>query len=318
MNWKVWTPLILAAALGLIAAKVGRDMVLRLRGTEVSAPKMVQVVVASRDLAPGTALSEAHLAFAPMPPESLPRNPFTDPAALVGRVVVLPLVKGQLMLETALAPAGTGRGPQALVPPGMRALTVEVDEFTGLAGMLLPGCRVDVVATLSDRKREQSVAKTIVSNVKVIAVGRRTDSTPADDPETAIAKSITLLVTPHQAEAIDLASRGGGKTRLVLRGTLDHDSVTSGGVTTAQLLGQATTDTRPPVVPLLPIFQLPTTRPTPVANPIVKRTPRVRTVEVIRSGAMSKVNLPVEESSNTATADGNASVQEAIPGAQSP
>ena len=173
-------------------------------------------------------------------------------------------------------------------------------------------------STLSDRKHEQSVAKTIVSNVKVIAVGRRTDSTPADDPETAIAKSITLLVTPHQAEAIDLASRGGGKARLVLRGTLDHESIVTSGVSMSQLLGQATAESRPPVVPYAAVVQHPATRPTPTVETIVKRTRRVRTVEVIRSGTMSKVNLPIEESNNTATADGNASVQEAIPGAQSP
>src|SRR5687767_6631728 len=133
MNWKTWTPIILAAALGLIAAKVGRDMVLRIRTSNVSAPKLVQIVVTSQDVAPGTSLTEAHLQFAPMLPESLPRNPFTDPAVLVGRVVVLPMAKGQLVLEHLLAPTGTGRGPQALVPVGMRAITVEVNEFSGLA-----------------------------------------------------------------------------------------------------------------------------------------------------------------------------------------
>lgn len=315
MNWKTWTPIILAAALGLIAAKVGRDMVLRMRGNHVSAVKLVQVVVAAQDLAPGTALSEAHLRFAPIPPESLPRSPFTDPAVLVGRVVVMPLAKGQLLLEHVLAPTGTGRGPQALVPVGMRAITVEVNEFSGLAGMLMPGCRVDIVSTLQDRKREHAVAKTIVSNVKVLAVGRRTSTAPADDEASATSKSVTLLVTPREAEAIDLASNAGGKTRLVLRGTLDDAAVVTSGVTAAQLLGGETDDVRPPVQPA--IVAIPTTQPEIHTSPLAAKEPRFRTVEVIRNGAVTKVNLPVEEPGSAIT-DGNSELQEAIPGAKSP
>jgi pilus assembly protein CpaB len=317
MNWKTWTPIILAAALGLVAAKVGRDMVLRMRGNNVAAPKLVQVVVASQDLPPGTALTEGHLQFAPMLPESLPRNPFTDPAVLVGRVVVLPMAKGQLVLEHLLAPTGTGRGPQALVPVGMRAITVEVNEFSGLAGMLMPGCRVDVVSTLQDRKHERAVAKTIVSNVRVIAVGRRTSTVAADDEEASASKSVTLLVTPREAEAIDLASNAGGKTRLVLRGTLDETTVATSGVTAAQLLEGMADNERPPVQPVAVVTPQPTTQPVkPVAAVAVKQ-PRVRTVEVIRSGAVTKVNVPIDEPASAIT-DGNADVREAIPGATSP
>ena len=314
MNWKIWTPFILAAALGLIAAKVGRDMVMRMRGSHVSDTKMVQVVVASSDVAPGTALAESHLSFAPMPPASLPREPFTDPAKLVGRVVVSPLLKGQLLLENALAPAGVGRGPQALVPAGMRAITVEVNEFSGLAGMLLPGCRVDVVSTLQDRKRERAVAKTIVSNVTVLAVGRQLTSLPADDEASAVSKSVTLLVTPHEAEAVELASNSGGKTRLVLRGTLDHETVVSAGVTAMELLGGQVQDERPPVQP---VVAMPTTRPVEAVATVVKQAPRVRTVEVIRSGAVTKVNVPLEDESSAVTG-GSSAVEEAIPGAKSP
>ena len=313
MNWKIWTPFILAAALGLIAAKVGRDMVLRMRGSHVSDTKMVQVVVASADIPPGTALVESNLSFAPMPPASLPREPFTDPATLLGRVVATPLLKGQLVLENALAPAGVGRGPQALVPAGMRAITVEVNEFSGLAGMLLPGCRVDVVSTLQDRKRERAVAKTIVSNVRVLAVGRQLTSLPADDEASAVSKSVTLLVTPHEAEAVELASNSGGKTRLVLRGTLDHESVVSSGVTAAQLLSGATEDERPAQA----VVVAPTTRPVEAVATTVKQAPRVRTVEVIRSGAVTRVNVPLEDESSAVTG-GTSAVEEAIPGAKSP
>jgi pilus assembly protein CpaB len=238
-------------------------------------------------------------------------------------VVVLPTAKGQLVLEHLLAPTGTGRGPQALVPVGMRAITVEVNEFSGLAGMLMPGCRVDVVSTLQDRKHERAVAKTIVSNVKVLAVGRRTTTVAADDEESSASKSVTLLVTPREAEAIDLASNAGGKTRLVLRGTLDDTMAATSGVTAAQLLEGTPGEDRPPVQPVAVVTPKPTTQPVKPANAVASATkqPRVRTVEVIRSGAVTKVNVPIDEpaaAAASAITDGNADVREAIPGATSP
>lgn len=291
MNWKTWIPLILAAVLGLIAAKAGRDIVLRAQHSGVAPGRFTQIVVAKNDLQPGQALVAGDLALSATPIEHVPRSAFTSVSELEGRVVVLPVVKGQSIVEAFLAPAGSGSGTQALIPSGMRAMTIEVNEVSGVAGLLMPGCRVDVVTTLQDEALNQSVARTLVENVKVLAVGQRlTTGSQNEKEEAARAKSATLLVSPRDVEAIELASRTGN-TRLVLRGTLDSQSTATGGVTVAELLGgqRKTSQVAAPVV----VEAKPPAK--AVAPPVAAQQGRAgHVVDVIRSGAVSRVEIPME------------------------
>jgi pilus assembly protein CpaB len=117
----------------------------------------------------------------------------------------------------------------------MRAVSVEVTESSGVAGLLLPGCRVDVIATL--RQDNMQIAKTIVENAKVQAVGVKM-SRNKNESRGEPSKTVTLIVTSKDAEAIELASNSG-KPRLVLRGMADTDRSHSSGVTFAELSGQA-------------------------------------------------------------------------------
>src|SRR5439155_10895400 len=136
---------------------------------------------------------------------------------------------------------------------------IEINEFSGVAGLLVPGCRVDVVSTLNDQETRHSVARTIVQNVKVLAVGQRLTVSnvgkkdeAAMSAEAAVAKSVTLLVKPREAEAIELAS-SSGRTRLVLRGSFD-ESIRSGGdgVSVAELLGSRPQISQPVIVEVQP------------------------------------------------------------------
>jgi pilus assembly protein CpaB len=92
----------------------------------------------------------------------------------------------------------------------MRAITIEVNEFSGVAGMIAPGCRVDVVATIQASNNEELSSHTIVQNVSVTAVGQRVTARPdpKDDPQQQqqAFRSVTLLCTPEEAEAIQLAN----------------------------------------------------------------------------------------------------------------
>src|SRR5207237_9613368 len=156
---------------------------------------------------------------------------FTDTSLLVGRVTESLMAKGQPVLEAMLAPTGSGSGLQALVPTGMRAITVEVNEFTGVAGLITPGCHVDIVATINGGESNTQVAKTIVQNVKVTAVGQRTTtaSEPAGNPNEQF-KSVTVLVKLAEAEAIELAC-STGRRRLVLGGGRDDEVAATAGIT---------------------------------------------------------------------------------------
>lgn len=283
MNLKTWIPLALALTFGLVAAFVGRNMLRNPRGAgQPQTQPAERFVVAKQNVDPGRPLAESDLTLADVPATGLPAGAFRTVSEIAGRVVRSPLAQGRPVLNEMLLPPGVGGGPQALIPAGMRAITLEVNEYTGVAGLLAPGSRVDVVSTLRTARAEVSLARTIVQNVKVLAVGQRLSAT-ADSSKEPLSRSVTVLVTPQQAEAVELAT-ATGRTRLVLRNPLDNASSHSEGATLATLTGQPeTTIEDPPVVPVLPV-----TRP---SQPQDKPRTRVRIVEVINGGQTTTIQI---------------------------
>jgi pilus assembly protein CpaB len=291
MKLKTWIPLILAVVFGLVAMKVAKDMMARKSGPSEVRVSLSQVVVTRHNVPAGAMLHADDLTTAKVGGDFAAEAVFRDPAELEGRVVTTGLVKGQPVMETLLAPKGTGSGLQAVVPRGMRAITLEINEFSGVAGFLVPGCRVDVVSTINADGGDV-VSRTVVQNVEVTALGRRTQ--PGDDTDPS--KSVTLLVKPREAEAIELAA-ATGRPRLVLRSSGDRDVSRSEGITVAELRGGAKR-----VDPfagsltelLRPTMTTPATRPaTPEPATPVAFQPAVRehTVKVIRGGVESEVTM---------------------------
>jgi pilus assembly protein CpaB len=228
MNWKTWVPLVLAVVLGLVAMKVARDMMARNKSGTAKESGM-SVVVVKNDVPAGAQLTAEDLTVTRMSGELNPQVVFSNATDVEGRVAKVELTRGAPVMETLLAPKGTGAGLQALIPEGRRAITVEINEFSGVAGFLTPGCRVDVVATLNG-EGEEMVSRIIVQNIVVQAVGARTKA----DGDPAPVKSVTLIVAPKEAEAIELAA-ATGRPRLVLRSGTDNDTSLSEGVTVAEL-----------------------------------------------------------------------------------
>ena len=235
MNFKTFISLVVATSLGLAAVWVGRQLIFgQSMAASMSRTPMTKVVVAKNDLEPGQQILLEDLTTLEMPTASVPANAFTDPKKLEDRAVVSAVVKGQMMFEALLAGQGVDGGLTALVPKGMRAVSVEVTESSGLAGLLVPGARVDVIATL--KQDNMQIAKTIVENAKVQAVGVKM-SRQKGEGKSEPSKTVTLIVSTKDAEAIELASNSG-KPRLVLRGMSDTDRSQSSGVTFAELSGQ--------------------------------------------------------------------------------
>jgi pilus assembly protein CpaB len=294
MNMKAVIPLSLAVILGLVAAILVRNAIARNKSGPTQASNLVTVVVAKQDVEPGKELTKEDLNVSKIPAESAPGQIFADPAQLVGRVPTSPLVKGETILETLLAPTGTGSGLQALVPPGMRAITLEINTFSGVGGMLQPGCRVDVLSLLNDIKTHESVSKTILQNIKITAVGRSTSATPPVDANgnpLPPANDITLLCTPHQAQVLELAALTG-KPWFVVRSMRDGAESPMEGTTLAELRGddaqanditQTQTQTQPQTTPTL----APTEATSFDAAPATIK----HTVQVIRGGTDSKVTF---------------------------
>jgi pilus assembly protein CpaB len=285
MNWKNLVSLLVAIVMGLAALWIGRNIIMDKQVLPTSDEgKFVNVIVANRDLEPGHLISAEDLATTKWPSDSVSRAVFTDNKAVVGRAVLTPVVKGQTMFEGLVAAAGSEGGLTALVPDGMRAVAVEITESSGVGGMLVPGCRVDVIATL--RPEVGEMARTIVENVKVQAVGQRLVRERSDGAKGEMMKTVTLIVTPKDAEAIELAGNAG-RLRLVLRGANDTKSTSSPGVRLAELTGGPLNDgptTKPSggfLSMLAALASMPTTQP---SNPVEQEVYVRRAERIIRGG----------------------------------
>lgn len=221
MRVKAWLPLLVALVLGVAAAMLVKKQMQANKGPAKDAGDYVAVVVAKQDIEPAQELKLTDLTTTKMPAAAVPSRSFTDPNQVAGRVTTTTLVKGLPIVEPSLAEQGAGSGPQALVPPGFRAITVQVNEFSGVAGMLVPGNKVDVITVIRDQ--QQVMARTIVQGLKVLAIGR--DLTKhAEGEANPPANSVTLLVTPEQAQSIQLAM-SNGTPWLALRSTRDEQLV---------------------------------------------------------------------------------------------
>jgi pilus assembly protein CpaB len=258
------------------------------------AGKFVKIVVAKDDIQPGQEIKAEQINLAQVQENAAPASSFTDVEKLNGRSAEMMILKGQPIVEAMLAQEGAGTGIQALIPKGMRAVTIEVNEFTGVAGLLVPNCHVDILATINDGASNTQVSKAIVQNVTVKAVGQRTTVNGNEPPNpNEMFRSVTLLLTPKDAEAIELACTTG-RPRLVLRGGRDTEMVTTEGVTLGELRGGAGDKVKTELV-LTPATQPtiviapPTTQPETVAV----RTAPARVVTLIKGGVASQVSLPV-------------------------
>lgn len=288
MNWKTWVPLGVAIVLGLLAAKLSGNLISKSRAATGGAAPLVHVAMARRDIPPGQTIAPEDLVLGQIPAGAGTEETFSDISSLSGRVLTAQISRGQAIVRPLLAPESSGSGLQVLIPDGMRAITVEVNEFSGLAGLVMPGCRVDLIATLHKEADADTIAKTIVQNVKVSAVGQRMGNAGGGKGEDAagLSRSITLLVTPQEAEGIQLACTTG-RPWLVLRGNKDDKQAPTSGVSLNQLRAGSTTNPSSAD----PFAELPLTRPAQTNRVFALEQPSQRTVHLIRNGAESSVVL---------------------------
>src|SRR5215471_11612262 len=256
----------LALALGLMASYA---VYTRGNSSAGNAPG-TDVLVAAGDLAVGAKLQDRDVLRVRYPKSNLPANVYTEPRQVIGRGVILPISKGEFLLPAKLAPEKAGSGLPSLIPPGMRAVSVRVNDVVSVAGFVQPGSRVDVLLTgNSGTAGAERQATTVLTNIAVIAVGKNLERTADDEPTAA--PVITLLVSPDDAQKLALAVQEG-RIQLALRNPLD----------TRQPDIAATRESS-----LYPGGQAPTAAPAKsrihkVAAPAAPPPPQAYTVEVIR------------------------------------
>jgi pilus assembly protein CpaB len=195
---------------------------------------MAPVVVAAKDIDAANALRVDQLSVAQWPKESCPKGGFVRIDEAAGRVTVLPLGAGEPILEPKLAPKGTPAGMVALVPPGKRAMTVKVDEASGVAGFIIPNNRVDVVVSINRGDfSKDPFARVVLENLRVLGTGQKIiEKQPDGRPQ--VVPTVTLEVSPEEGERLALAAQEG-HISLVLRSQKDETPVTTKGIKTTRL-----------------------------------------------------------------------------------
>ncbi len=228
------------------------------------------VVVAASDLQLGKELKAEDVRIVQWPESSVPSNSFDSADDIMGRGLIATVVQNEPILSGKLASKEAGAGLPPMIPPGMRAVSVRVNDVVGVAGYVLPGTRVDVVATVNPTQQQTDVtSKVILTNVQVLTSGTKIEQ-DTDKGKPMEVSVVTLLVNPSEAERLTLASTEG-KIQLALRNPVDKTAPATSGVRPAALLGYAVA--RPVSAP----------RPRLVAAaPVAAPAPPAPTVEMIR------------------------------------
>ncbi len=177
------------------------------------------VVVAVRALPVGVTIKPADVKIAKVPASQVPPGVFTRPEEVYERPVISSILPDEPIREGRVAARGSGLGLAPVIPPGMRAVAVRVNDVVGVAGFVLPGMRVDVLVTGRPRNHSDTVTTTVLQNILVLSAGQQME--PDARGQAINSQVVTLLVTPEQAETLTLAGNEG-RIQLVLRNASDQ------------------------------------------------------------------------------------------------
>ncbi len=284
MRSRAWLMLVIAVIAGLAA------VVIAIRWMQQQGGGRGQIAVAAIDIELGGRISPEMVRMVDWPQSSTPPGAFVEPARLNGRVVLSAVQRGEPILSGRLAPEGTKGGLSAVVAEGKRAMTVRVNDVSGVAGFSLPGTYVDIMVNTqaegTRRGGESAVSKIVLERILVLAVAQEADR---DTTKPKVVNAVTLEVAPEQAELLDLA-RSVGTLSLVLRNQGDPVASTTSGVTKAELLASFANTPPPAPAPAAPPPSAPKAvaaapkKAAPKPAPVVAAAPTRGTecVEVIR------------------------------------
>ena len=219
--------LIAASVSGLLAAYVALVYVSEEPAPLQAATPAQTIVVAARDLPAGSIVRREDVESVGWPGDVVPEGFALQAGDVVGRGLIVEVRKNEPLLQWKLAEREAGGGLPITIPEGMRAISVEVDEVIGVAGFVLPGTRVDVLATvMPGTDRSQITTRIILQNVRALAADQKYQQDIEGEPQYVTV--VTLLVTPEQAEVLTLAATEG-RIQLALRNTLDAEEIETQG-----------------------------------------------------------------------------------------
>jgi pilus assembly protein CpaB len=282
---------VVLAGLAAMVASVVVYSALKKREAEVQSAmaKNVNIVVAAYDLPLGTKIEPGELKLAKWSGDSIPQGAYRNQSQVVGNYVKNSFVANEPIVANKLFIGEKTAGVMPLlIPFGMRAVSVPVDEVSDIAGFVLPHTRVDVLVALSQNNSSQPFSKIVLQNVEVLAVAQEIEM--KNDKPTPV-KVVTLLVAPHEAERLSLASREG-TLRLAMRNFNDNKIVLTSGSDIKRMLNAYSLQPEMPVMKPQETHRV--SAPAPRAHPFQ--------VEIYRNGKSSESLSFIREASLGSTA----------------
>ncbi|HUV13285.1 MAG TPA: Flp pilus assembly protein CpaB [Acidobacteriota bacterium] len=208
--------------------------------------QQLQIIVAAENLPLGMLLDETHLKTAPWAQGIPIEGAFESKEDVIGRGVIVSMVINEPVIESKLAPMDAGAGLSTVIPEGMRAVSLRVNDVAGVSGFAFPGSRVDVILSgNAEGTGGIDISKVILENVEIIAAGTNIVRDAQGEPKKV--SVITVLVTPEQAQVVALASLDG-QIRLALRNPLDLEQADPAPFRRASLYTGSSDDAMPPPV----------------------------------------------------------------------
>lgn len=236
------------------------------------------ILVAKEDIHSGNLLEEGMVGAVEWQGKKVPQSfiRVSDKKRYIGRVLAVDIIKGTPIVKGSLSRPGAPIGVYAKIPPGLRALTVKVDQVSGVAGFIRPGSRVDVLLA-AGRGGKEPEAKIILQHVLVLASGRRTTQIKVEGKEESkVVNTITLLLSPEGAEKLSLASKMGALS-LALRTGGDTDIVRTKGSKAKDVWGEVGEET-PTLVAKVPDEK--------------SKGGRYWVIELIQGGVKEEISVP--------------------------
>jgi pilus assembly protein CpaB len=248
------------------------------------------VVVATKLVPAGSVLDSTSVKLRSVPESLFPAGAFSRLEDVLERPVISAIQPEEPVVEARLSVKGSGLGLGPLIPPGMRAISVRVNDVVGVAGFVLPGMRVDVLVTGRPPDRGDTETRTVLQNITVLSAGQSIATDGKSQP--IVTPVVTLLVSPAEAEALTL-SNSEGRIQLLLRNSTDRATVSTSGRRLHDLYDSPRSEAVPPkvrrvaapvaVAPSAPVAAAPTPAPVaPTAEPEQM---------IVISGAVKKVEV---------------------------
>ena len=277
---------------------------------DVKATDEKDVVVAVKPLSVGTTIKSGDVKLAKIRADQFQKGAFSKVEEVLDRPIVSNILQDEAILELRLAQRGMG-SLSALVPEGMRAVSVRVTDDTSVSGFVQPGLRVDVLVTGRPPNGGDVITRTVLQNILVLTAGAQIQ---ADARGQAVqAPTVTMLVTPEEAEILTLAGNEG-RIKLVLRNGGDIKETSTPGTNMSHLYrgtrgkslwgtsGSGDDDSERPRVP---VRRVRAAAPALVAEPVAPRPPvqappdqivmirgDKRSVEIVRPAATPDPGTP--------------------------